>query len=416
MITKNKRRIGFMGICITLSIVMSLSLMIATAIAQTTAEEHIQSVQTTDANAVDYQQHPEYNKPPVPDESTIAAEEAIRRAESILSDKFSDMEAVLPTAASEANHTYALDLTGTQPVWIVTFQNPAHDSGAYSVYMSKQGEVLYYAAPHVKPYAIDEKDVLETAKIVQPGEHDVSEQTAIQLAQNMIREISGYEKRMDKLEYKAAFLYHDRFNAGAEPVWLVDVFEDSALLQRVLLGYDGSYINTVAGNKMFERTERYFEDFAIDIRTLNFAAMSIEEKAAFTTQWKSVVDEYVKDNPYYAGRNTLMYQATRTVFGMPESNAMTKEKAVELAKEAAMNLGANKQNLDFSSIGYSYDVTDAGQPKWALVLRPQPQINSPEDLGKEDVRIFVIVLDAYSGEVLHASDSINLDTNLGFYR
>ncbi len=357
-----------------------------------------------------------HNGNPVPDSSAISAEEAIRRAKPILEEKFSDMASILPTAKAEAFYTYAFALTGEQPVWIVTFQNPSVFSGAYSVYLAKSGEVLYYGAPHVALYAKDEPDVTDTARAVTPGEYDISEGKAVRLAREVVREIGQYESKAEKLKYKAQFMYHSRFNAGAEPVWLVDIYEDSALLQRVLLGYDGTYIDTVPGDKAFARTDRPFEDFDFDIRTLNFAMMSVEEKAAFSSKWKPIVDEYVKANPYYPARNTLMYQATRTVFGVPGKDSIAKDEARDIGEKAILKLGAEDETLRSRHIGYSFDVTDAENAKWVLVFYPASAANPSIEITPGNSQTYCVMIDAGNGEILEAFEEVGKDLPSGFYR
>lgn len=356
-----------------------------------------------------------YNGNPVPDSSAISAEEAIRRAKPILEENFPDMASILPTAKAEAFYTYAA-LTGEQPVWIVTFQNPSVFSGAYSVYLAKSGEVLYYGAPHVALYAKDEPDVIDTARAVTPGEYDISEEKAVQLAWEVVREIGQYESKAEKLIYKAHFIYHSRFNAGAEPVWLVDIYEDNALLQRVLLGYDGTYIDTVPGNKVFTRADRHFEDFDFDVRTLNFAMMSVEEKAAFSSKWKPIVDEYIKANPYYPARNTLMYQATRTVFGVPGKDSITQTEARDIGEKAILKLGAEDETLNARHIGYSFDVTDAENAKWVLVFYPASAATPSIELTPGNVQTYCVIIDARNGEVLEAFEEGGKDLPSGFYR
>jgi len=300
----------------------------------------------------------------------IPRDEAIERAKAVLREKFDGMDGSLNDAPFEAVFGYYIYEVNEEPIWKVDF-------GFAIVYLLNDGKLLAYQPPGSEPYGPDD-DELTGVTFAESGQHDISEQEAVEIAKRSIQELGDFQKRIDKLTTKAHFMYGDRYNGGAEPVWLIYFYQDDVLQQKMLLGFDGSFICTASGDKMFDYTDtpwRPEELYGIDgfLETLrelnwNFSNWSLEEKAAFTQKWKPIIDEYIETNPYLANRNPLAYYATRHVYGIPGPDDIPQETARGIAQEVALGLGANPESIQYRQYNFNYAVTDPAQPIWNVFL------------------------------------------------
>lgn len=330
-----------------------------------------------------------------PESGDIHQEEAVEKAKTILAENFSDMETILARSTIEAAFGQ-IAAEYDAPIWYVEFSD---SHGTYAVELSRHGDLLSYKAPYSQPYGPDE-DELTGVTYTQPGQYDVPEQEAVETAKRNLREIGDFESRMGELTAKAYFLYGERYNNGWEPVWLIYFYQNNVLQQKMLLGYDGSYIHTVPADKQFERTSRIDEGLSESFE-FNFYNMTVEEKAAFSAKWVPIMEEYTKTHPYVSDRNARMfYRATRQVFGVPDEDHLSKDDAAAIGKKAVVELGANEQTLPQRKIGYSYDVTDPSRPLWVLVIYRAVPDGPDAEPAAENSQTYEVKIDAKTGTVI----------------
>lgn len=348
-----------------------------------------------------------------PESTDVQQQAAVQLAKKTLCEHFENMEALLDASAAAASFGY-LDADVDEPLWMIEFTNPDTDNGSYIVEIARDGAVLNYNAPYEKPFRAGE-DEMTGVTLAEPGKNDATKQQAISNAKAALNEIGDYETRMDQLTAKAYFLYGDRYNNGYEPVWLLYFYQGDVLQQKVLLGYDGSYIQTVSAGKQFTITNHSEDGFGVRFADLNFYRMTIEEKAAFSQKWIPIVNQYIKTHPYYPNKNDLFYQATRIVFGVPGADDLSQEEAMEIATEAIIPLGANPSTIDQRMIGYSFDITDPEHPIWALAFYPAVVDDHAENLLPENFHTYLVLLDAKTGAVLDSLDDTGVADPVGFY-
>lgn len=268
-----------------------------------------------------------------------------------------------------------------------------------------------------------DSELFTEARITLPGKTDASKQKAIEEAKRWYAEaryLGAEAVNADALSASAWFLYHDRFNLGYEPVWIVYLFRQDEIACKALLGFDADLIDIVGANQEFHSFNRHDERFGLSFYEVDFWPLSVEDKAAFYRQWKPIVEEYLKKNPYYAARNDGFFLATRREYGIPAEGNVTQKEATEIALNTIVTLGADPNSLSEREIEYVFDVTDPMQPEWRLFINfaMQSSASIKEAKGTDFVRFlspFRVVLNGQTGEVIKAF-IITRDMNVSDHR
>lgn len=339
----------------------------------------------------------------MPEKDDIQQEEAILRAKQVLAEKFLAEERI---ASSNARAAFLRSTTeyGEEPVWIVEFSNPEQYSGVYRVAMAQDGEILLYDAPHSPAYTPELGDILKEAKRAVPGKYDKSAEEIREIASESILEVGDFENRMQSLEIDAHFIYHERFQYGHEPVWLVFFTENDEPVYKMLFNYEGEYMDGVPAGAEFERT--LLRDAAFEENLdLNFRYYTVEEKAEFSRTAKPIVDAYVETHPYYPNYRTLLYQATRRIYGVPGDGDIPQAEALCKAKEQILLMGAREETMESRRVVYTFDVTEPNNPIWKVMIYHVSFDAMAEDAPQTDRLTYQVILNAKTGEVLHGYDN-----------
>ncbi|MCL1964593.1 MAG: hypothetical protein FWF69_05990 [Firmicutes bacterium] len=324
-----------------------------------------------------------------PGPGDIREDEAIELAKMVLCENFQGVEDFIDAYTSEAYLGY-LQPPFDEPIWLVGFYSKENES--YFVKLSRQGNILSFEAPSGQPYYPGD-DEMTSVTFTEPGPHDISEQEAIQIARNSLHEIGGYQTRMDKLTTKAYFLYSDRYNNGWEPVWLIYFFQDDVLQQKMLLGYEGSYIDTVSAGYQFSQTIRrnYISTAGGEMRfyELGFWDMTHEERAEFSKKWIPLVEEFLAANPYTPSPGDEFYMATRCIYGVPGKTNISEDDAVKIAGDFIETVRGEK--FDTQCRGAFFDITNSANPKWKFLIASGNTY--------DNFKLFKVIIDADLGNV-----------------
>ena len=340
----------------------------------------------------------------MPDRNDLPMKDAIKMARTTLCNHFEALRSILDSSSAEATFGYLDGNNPHEPIWVIAFNNPDAYDGTYYVTISRSGQLISYQAPYVMEYGPDDNELTGTTTAT-PGQNDVTEQQAIEIARDGLKEIGDFETRMDQLSTKAIFVYGNRYNNGNEPVWIIYFYQGDKLQQKVLLGYDGTYICSVPAGKQFDRTSKPDEGLGTSFAELNFCQMTLQQKADFTKTWQPKVAEYLKNHPYFANSDDLFYLATRHTYGLPKGDELSQEKATTIARHAIIAKGANQDTIDKRPIAYTYDVTNAEQPLWKLLIYPD-ELAAKEDFLRDDNRLsYQVVLNARDGTIISIHDN-----------
>lgn len=332
----------------------------------------------------------------VPSETDVTREEAIGIARKSVLAMFTLEEAQLNEMSVDA--IFSIDPYNTvgapsdEPFWEINFGYGL----AYRIYMTRTGEMLGVSGPMTEYYPWN-CEIDEGARAANVSSDCVSTDIAITEARSALGEIINVPyTNLDIMEVTAKYIYCDLYCNGEEPVWLITWSDHGEVKWNVLLGFDGSYIDAEPAGKLFDCVNRQYETLAdiwrkrcselgmtehfMNSKGEYYYAWSLEEKAAFSTVWVPIVNEYALNHPYFEGAGSGVWEWTRNVNGMPDSKAITQDDAVGIALMAIKERLGDELNAD--DVNVFYIVTNPEQPEWRIASATR-----------------FVIIDAYTGEV-----------------
>lgn len=335
----------------------------------------------------------------LPKKGDISETEAIEKAISILSEKYGIADE-LPRSSSVSS-AFVIYSDGDEPIWRIEFFNPVR----YTVELSRTGDMLSFCAPGNLPIGTED-DLFADAVFVQPSEHDITEEQAVVIAKESLTDIGDNTREsLAAMRVETFFIFHERFNSGWAPVWLVYLYEEGALKHRVLIGYEGTCMDIISAGEEFSTTILPGENFGdcngVDFFKLGFWESDVEDKASFSQKWIPLVNDFASMHPYYTNQGDLFYYATRYVYGVPTEDDLTQEEATEIARQAIVTLGAGQDTLETRSIDYYFDVTNLERPLWKLVFS-RADVDMDAYVKDNNSVLYRVILDAKSGDVIEA--------------
>lgn len=345
----------------------------------------------------------------IPTSGDMNRQDIVSRAKDALTSKFEVTDEMLDSKVLETNFfsTQIYGDFGPDPIWEVAFRDPGMPGMAYVAVMTRSGEMLLIESP-ASMYISWNEDIMEKAKIIEPQTHDAAEETAIEKAINALTEIKGLSiEEAESMSVKTYFFIHERYSLGLEPVWMVTFADQHGQgAYKVLLGYDASYIDVVRAEKEFSNVsrrfvsidEQYYPNGIINEQGKRFDEWSNEDKAAFSQDWNTVVEDYSKANPYYKNYERDMYKATRHTYGIPDDKAISIHEAIDIGRRAIVAAGADEATVHEREVkGFYFDITTADKPVWKLDFGI-----SISEVGDYWVWPFRAIIDAKTSEVIEA--------------
>lgn len=148
-----------------------------------------------------------------------------------------------------------------------------------------------------------------------------------------------------------------------------------------------------------------------------FLYSSAAEKAAFSQEYKPVIDEWFEQHPRYAewlaSQNHYLYWITRNRYGAPAPNMLQEGEVLQIAYEysASHFIGASIEALmtRYDRIVY-FDVTDPDAPVWKVLFIPDVEMLISEDVCVD----FYVVIDVWTGKVIRDQNTLN-ETDVEFH-
>lgn len=342
-----------------------------------------------------------------PESCDIQQEEAISISRRTLNEKF-NLNGDLDSAIVYATFLISPTEYGTDPVWIIEFKNQTLFHSRYRVILNKDGSVISYSAPNGQPYFEDTTDSSFSLNEAIPNSYDASEDYIVNIAQKKYFDMLG-NSTADNIGIEAHFIYDERYNSGFEPVWIVYFKTDTnETLYKMLFTYDGEYMDGVPYKFEFQNTYNYY-DVTDERFDYNFKDYSVEERANFSIKWKRVVDEYAKMRPYYKNYNTLWYQSTRSIYGIPSSDDVGQDEAKLIAQNYIASIGAQRSTVENREISFAFDVTDEEKPVWKVMLFG---VNGSHQT-QTDRMTYQVIINARTGEVINSYN--NFEDDLSAY-
>ena len=334
-----------------------------------------------------------------PDAEDIQQDEAISLARNVLYEKF-QLNGELDTAAVNAIFLINPKVYGDTPVWFVEFTDPERFRHAYYVVLDQNGNLILYAAPNTPEYTENADDIVQSDTI--PSSYDASEEEVLRSAQEKYGSSST-----DGIRLEARFVYDERYNFGYEPVWIVlFTSDDGKPVYQMLFTYDGQYMDGVPAGQEFQNTYNSYE-VTEERFDYNFKDYSFEQRAAFSKQWKQTVDEFASSHPYYKNHDSLWYQATRCMYGIPSAQDISQEEAKAIAQAHIVSLGAQQSNIQNRPVTFAFDITQ--DSLWKVMLF---NVEGSRET-RTDLMTYQVIIDAKTGTVLASYN--NAEDNLSAY-
>ena len=105
-------------------------------------------------------------------------------------------------------------------------------------------------------------DILQNAVLAEPLPTDIQEEEVLSAAQEwLVEDQLCTAQQAASLEYQAFFLYHEQFNQGTIPVWIVYMLNEGAVVWKAAYGYNGYPMSLVPYEQDFECFQLPNENF-----------------------------------------------------------------------------------------------------------------------------------------------------------
>lgn len=261
-------------------------------------------------------------------------------------------------------------------------------------------------------------DILQNAVLAEPLPTDIQEEEVLSAAQEwLVEDQLCTAQQAASLEYQAFFLYHEQFNQGTIPVWIVYMLNEGAVVWKAAYGYNGYPMSLVPYEQDFECFQLPNENFWDNTypgwdrwtELQAFAALfegtlSFEQRVQTAERWKSYVEQWIKDHPYYMNQPGFEYTITmEETYGIPDENALSEQEAIKLAKAEVIRMGADADTVDTRTVKADYFVTDPQNPVWALWFSSVRAKGMSVEEKRSDITntsSFQVKIHAYSGAVV----------------
>lgn len=261
--------------------------------------------------------------------------------------------------------------------------------------------------------------------VEQPIEPITSEDAVLEIADSMLSEIYNFNKAE-----RAATKISATFDQNNE-IWIVSFYVKASDLrtslraERTTYDYDAAqdaYIWTkvlLSNGQLTDASsaEEYEWDNIIpregypnwDVWEDDYRAFlycTAEERAAFSAQYKPIVDSFIDQHPaireYYETHDGgTAYQITRHIYGIPNAGAISEDDALQIAFAAWQASGVDgvKPGIldDRRSYYCLYDVSDPDKPVWKVSMQYVYDHIPDQSMNFDG---FFVVIDAHTGEIL----------------
>ncbi|MBQ7866381.1 MAG: hypothetical protein IJ350_08440 [Clostridia bacterium] len=353
----------------------------------------------------------------LPEEGDIPLDKALEIALQVMQEKFGLSEEYFAQRKLDACFVKTTDLP--EPHWRLDWW----EGGYCGVEISRTGEPLTWTAPYSGITYTADTDLMAGARPATPLPTDMQEDEAIRTSRAGLTEIGFYdeegnvvsleEEQVASYTAKAQFFFHDDINNGGAPVWMVTFYDGDQIAARVLHTYDGRYMDTAFGQQEFARTSMrdtsFYDTYDIANKfpelSNGFYFLSAEERGRLAAAIAPWAEEYAASHPYWeTSREEFYYITQKYHYGVPAEDALPQSKALELAQQEAIRLGALPETINARSAEFSYEIGDPDKPLWRILLgrvdRQDAGITLDEWSENNNCEPFVVHLDAYTGQVV----------------
>lgn len=326
-------------------------------------------------------------------------------------------ESVLRKAEWTIQYGHSTVLTAEDAHWVVDTNKIKGHSGLHYIYLTGPGELIKWGAHNVGEYDKAYPELLDYAAPVDPLPTDVQADAVIALTrEEMVKQ--GFVKDASALTITPTFAYDEHFNSGDIPVWLVLIEDGQGSRWKAAVSHKGDMLSLVPYEQVFRENRTPGEDFwagtfegvaAVEEMRLFYdvieCTLSHEEKAEITARWRTLVEKWIAEHPYYLNNPGMEYIVTiERVYGVPDEKAIPQSEAEKLAG-AALTEHLGNAYLPNRDVRVDYLVNDPEHPVWVFRFGRINGLSREEYkhltmTAPETTSLFNVTLDARTGEVL----------------
>jgi len=332
-------------------------------------------------------------------------------------------ESVLRKAEWTIQYGHSTVLTAEDAHWVVdTYKIKGH-SDLHYIYLTGPGELIKWGAHNVGEYDKAYPDLLDYATPVTPLPTDVQADAVITLVREEMEKLR-FVKDASALTITPTFAYDEHFNIGGDiPVWLVLIEDGQGGRWKAAVSHKGDMLSLVPYEQVFRENrtpgeefwaatfegETYFEEHNLFYDVIE-CTLSHEEKAEITARWRTLVETWMAEHPYYLNNPGMEYIVTiERVYGVPDEQAIPQSEA-EILAGMALTFHLGDAYLSNREVRVDYLVNDPARPVWVFrfgrikgLSRDESKeltINHPEVTS-----MYNVTLDARTGEVLSIEET-----------
>lgn len=326
-------------------------------------------------------------------------------------------ESVLRKAEWTIQYGHSTVLTAEDAHWVVDTNKIKGHSGLHFIYLTGPGELIKWGAHNVGEYDKAYPELLDYAAPVDPLPTDVQADAVIALTrEEMVKQ--GFVKDASALTITPTFAYDEHFNSGDIPVWLVLIEDEQGSRWKAAVSHKGDMLSLVPYEQVFRENRTPGEEFwaatfegraATEAMGLFYdvieCTLSHEEKAEITARWRTLVEKWIAEHPYYLNNPGMEYIVTiERVYGVPDEKAIPQSEAEKLAG-AALTEHLGNAYLPNRDVRVDYLVNDPEHPVWVFRFGRINGLSREEYkhltmTAPETTSMFNVTLNARTGEVL----------------
>lgn len=285
-------------------------------------------------------------------------------------------------------------------------------------YLDEYGEYLgiYDAGDSEQRAALSLEDAYPLALAAAQARLHVSKAELEKMSLQQFYADSGvYDLKNGNFRASCQFWWSDE----RQPVYLVEIDAENG---QVLKAF-----NFIESEQMQEKERVWTKELTHEIEEegarasmynrdeVFFWYWTVEERAAWSQAAYPAARQYYAEHPEFrqylkdiqAGKYEqiewpLLCVATQYLYGVPDEQSISRERAFEIAREYALAQGVRKSDIDENKLhAFYYDVTDPQRPLWKVHIS---LIFGDGDLAHQRDRTdpwgFFVVMDAHTGEIL----------------
>lgn len=307
-------------------------------------------------------------------------------------------------------------------IWTVYTKAIKGHSGVHAMELTGPGGLIKWSA-HNGEYDKAYPELLDYARPVMPLATDVQADEVIALVrEEMVKQ--GFVKDASALMITPTFVYDEHFNIGFIPVWLVRIDSKTDGSWKAAVSHKGDMLSLVPYEQVFRENQTPGEEFwgttfrdgqaYHEARSLFYdviqCTLSHEEKAEVTARWRTLVEKWMAEHPYYLNNPGDEYIVTiERIYGVPDEKAIPQSEAEVLAG-MALTLHLGDAYLPNRDVRVDYLVNDPERPVWVF------RFGRIDGLSREAYKhltmtapkttsMFNVTLDARTGDVLDIEET-----------